>query len=224
MNKTTDQKIMETIKQDPEQGMILLMETYTGLIFKVISFHLQNPEDIKECTNDTFAEFYFKQSSFDENKSSLPVYLTAIGRNLAISRYRKEKNHTKNISIPDISSNDNSLALVEIQMDLKRALDTLKPNEQEIILMKYYEGMSIAEIAKSLKLPYETVKKRHQRSLIKLRQTLLFSIILLCLALFSASAYAVLRHFHIIPSIFSLEKHQDSDEEATDKRIFSSRN
>lgn len=36
--------------------------------------------------------------------------------------------------------------------------------------MKYFGGMSIREIADSLELPYETVKKRHQRTLHKLRR------------------------------------------------------
>ena len=36
--------------------------------------------------------------------------------------------------------------------------------------MKYFGGMTIREIADSLELPYETVKKRHQRSLHKLRR------------------------------------------------------
>ena len=47
MNKPKDNLIIDTLNQQPQQGMELLMETYTGLVFKVISFHLSNPEDIK---------------------------------------------------------------------------------------------------------------------------------------------------------------------------------
>ncbi|MDY6046611.1 MAG: hypothetical protein SPI87_06290 [Anaerobutyricum sp.] len=46
MIKSKDQQIIDTLNQQPQQGMELLMETYTGLVFKVIFFHLSNPEDI----------------------------------------------------------------------------------------------------------------------------------------------------------------------------------
>lgn len=217
MNKTKDKQIITILKDDPQQGMELLIETYTGLVFKVISFHLSNPEDIKECINDTFAKFYFCRESYDETQASLAVYLTAIARYQAISRYRKEKKNTENISLDEIPGGDKDLWLTEVKADLSRALDSLKPNELQIIRMKYYGGMSIAEIAQSLQLPYETVKKRHQRSILKLRHSLLLSLVLLLLALFSISTYAVLRHFNIIPPLFSIERSGDGEEKTEDK-------
>ena len=51
-----------------------------------------------------------------------------------------------------------------MRADMERAMKSLKPQELQIIRMKYYDGMSVREIADSLNLPYETVKKRHQRS------------------------------------------------------------
>ena len=219
MSKMTDKQIIEILDQQPQKGMELLMEAYTGLVFKVISFHLSNPEDIKECTNDTFAEFYFHRASYDAGKASLPVYLTAIARYLAISRYRKEKKHMENDSLTEISMEDKAIFLAEVRADFSKALKTLKPNELQVIRMKYYGGMTIAEIADSLHLPYETVKKRHQRSILKLRQTLLLSLIFFLLAIFSISTYAVLRHFNIIPPLFSIEKTQEPEDntEAVDE-------
>ena len=219
MNKANDQQIINALFQQPQKGMELLMEAYTGLVFKVISFHLSNPEDIKECTNDTFAEFYFHRASYDAGKASLPVYLTAIARYLAISRYRKEKKHMENDSLTEISMEDKAIFLAEVRADFSKALKTLKPNELQVIRMKYYGGMTIAEIADSLHLPYETVKKRHQRSILKLRQTLLLSLIFFLLAIFSISTYAVLRHFNIIPPLFSIEKTQEPEDntEAVDE-------
>lgn len=204
MKKQADEQIIHILEQHPQQGMELLIETYTGLIWKVISFHLRNPEDIKECVNDTFAQFYFHRNSFDANKSSLAVYLTAIARHLAISRYRKEKKHSSDSSLTELPIEDSSLHLTESNADLCRALKTLKPNELQIIQMKYYEGMTISEIADSLNLPYETVKKRHQRSIHKLKHILLYVLLFLLLMAFTACTYKVLRHYNLIPSLFPM--------------------
>lgn len=213
MKNQTDEQILRLLKQDPQRGMNLLVESYTGLIWKVISFHLKNPEDIKECVNDTFASFYYHRKSFDTSKASLSVYLTAIARNTAISHYRKEKKHSLDSALSEVPAEDTSLLLAETKADLSRALDMLKPNELQIIRMKYYGGMTIAEIADSLNLPYETVKKRHQRSLLRLRHNLFLVLLLLLIMLFSIGTYAVLRHFEIIPPLFFLEESTDTDED-----------
>ena len=85
------------------------------------------------------------------------------------------------------------------RLDLEAALKSLKPEEFDIIRMKYYDGMTIKEIADSLNLSYETVKKRHQRSLTKLQKALTIGLILAAIAALAACAYVVLRYFGIVP-------------------------
>ena len=85
------------------------------------------------------------------------------------------------------------------RLDLEAALQSLKPEEFDIIRMKYYGGMTIKEIADSLHLSYETVKKRHQRSLTKLQKALTIGLILALIAALAACAYVVLRYFGIVP-------------------------
>lgn len=198
-----DEMILRTLKNDPERGMCLLMEQYTGLVWKVISLHLNLPEDIRECTNDTFAEFYFHLDRFDPEKASLAVWLTAVARNLAISRYRKENSRRVSSLPPMLPYEDQQLDLAEIQADLERALASLKPDELQIIRMKYYNGMSVREIADSLSLPYEAVKKRHQRTISKLRRILLVLLMILLLGLLSACTYEILVYYEIIPDFIT---------------------
>src|SRR5699024_6029714 len=85
------------------------------------------------------------------------------------------------------------------RLDLEAALQSLKPEEVDIIRMKYYGGMTIKEIADSLHLSYETVKKRHQRSLTKLQKALTIGRILALIAALAACAYVVLRYVGIVP-------------------------
>ena len=181
-----------------------IIEKYTALLWKITSHYLSAPEDIKECVNETFTRFYLSQEKFDETIASLPVYLTAIARKTAVSHLRKKKLSTIPLDT-DVAAEDPELELAEIRADLDMALATLKPEDFRLIQMKYYGGMTIQEIAKSLNLPYETVKKRHQRALGKLRQTLLLIMILLLFALIGACGYRILRYYDIVPPLPVLE-------------------
>ena len=199
-----------------------LIEQYAALIWKICSRYLSNPEDIKECVNDTFLAFYMQSEKFDPRKGSVPALLSAIARNKAVSLARKNRSYAGNYGnggssekdigqaassgrftsldmedIPDPDTTDDRL--IE-RMDLEAAMDSLTPEEFDLIRMKYYDGMTIREIAESMNLPYETVKKRHQRSLGKLRRYLTLTLIILVIAaVLSACAYIILHYFNIIP-------------------------
>lgn len=203
-NRFDDNYILELLEKDPERAMILVVEQYTALLWRISSLHLDAPEDIKECINDTFAEFYFHRDRFDLQKASLAVYLSAIARNQAISRYRRERNHRYESRISDMDAAVNhEVGLAELRADLAQAMSALKPDELQIIRMKYYEGMTVQEIADSLKLPYETVKKRHQRSIGKLRRAMLLMLLILLLGLVTACAYRILVYYEVIPDFWT---------------------
>ena len=199
-----------------------LLEQYAALIWKICSHYLSNPEDIKECVNDTFMAFYMQSEKFDPAKGSVPSFLSTIARNKAVSRARKIRLYsekTRNYGQSETSAHQASstsrfadLASEDIpdqrvtedrlieRIDLEAAMQSLDPEEFDLIRMKYYDGMTIREIAKSMNLPYETVKKRHQRSLSKLRRYLTLTLIILVIAVvLSACAYFILRYFNIVP-------------------------
>lgn len=191
-------EILSLLGKDPQKAMNIIVEQYTGLLWKIASKHLANPEDIKECVNDAFMDFYCHWDRFDENKGTLMSYLAAIVRNQAVSRYRRNKPKETFELQEDTAQAADEISKTEIRMDIEHALAELKPEDAEIIRMKYYGGMTVQEIADSLGLPYETVKKRHQRSVAKLR--LLLALLTMLLAgLLGACAYIVLRHFGIVP-------------------------
>lgn len=197
--KYSDQELLQLLDRDPQEGMAAAVEQYTGILWHTAGQHLQNPEDIKECVNDAFLEFYLHRDRCDLEKGTVTAYLTQIVRNLSISRYRKNSVRGAAGLPEDIADPEKQLSQVEDRDDLERAMAALKPEDAEIIRMKYYGGMTVREIADSLGLPYETVKKRHQRSLSKLKLLLLGLLAALVLAALAACAYAVLRYFGMIP-------------------------
>lgn len=88
----------------------------------------------------------------------------------------------------------------EQREELESALRALDPLDEQIIRMKYYGGMTAREIAEQLDLPYETVKKRHQRGLKKMKRALTIGLVIAAIAaLLAACGYVVLRYFGVLP-------------------------
>lgn len=199
--KKTDMELILMFKTSPDDAMEALIQQYTGLVWSICSKHLNHIEDMKECVNETFSEFYRRYESFDMQKGTIASYLGAIARNRAITKYQKNSQNSQNVTCFEEFTADpsNALEQAEWKLVLEQALKILSADEQKIIQLKYYEEMTVQEIADALGLPYETVKKRHQRTLGKLKKALLGLLIFVLISVLAACAYMVLRYFGVVP-------------------------
>ena len=193
---------LSRLDTQPEEAMTALVEQYTPLICHVASKYLADPEDVKECVNDVFTQVYLHRAEFSPEKGSLASWIGTIARNRAISRYRKQR---KDLTLPEDGaeteqSGPDTTAELEQAMDVEQAISQLSDTDQQIIRMKYYGGMSIAEIAETLHIPYETAKKRHTRSIKQLRKLLLTILVIAALLILAAcGVIQLLRHFGFLP-------------------------
>lgn len=196
-----DNEILQLLENTPEQGIEKLFTEYSGLLWSVAAAHLTQTEDIRECVNDAFTEFYWQRAQFDMAKGSLKGYLAVIVRRLAIKKYWD--NAHQPILTEDgetISCGEDPISRFEDREELDAYLRSLDPLDEQIVRMKYYNGMTAREIATELDIPYETVKKRHQRSLKKLLRAMTMGLILILLgALLAGCAWFILRYFGIVP-------------------------
>ena len=193
---------LSRLDTQPEEAMTALVEQYTALVCHVAGKYLADPEDVKECVNDVFTEVYLHRAEFSPEKGSLASWIGTIARNRAISLYRKQR---KDPPLPKDGAETepfgpDGTANLEQAMDVEQAISQLNDTDQQIIRMKYYGGMSMAEIAETLQIPYETVKKRHTRSLKQLRRFLLVVLIIAALLVLAAcGVIQLLRYFGFLP-------------------------
>lgn len=128
---------------------------------------------IHECaldlSQDAFVRAYRSISKLDANRKFFTWYYQIL-RNLCFNYLRDTARHARSFSEVGenqlnkiIDRSQDSSALVE-QNELKQAvwqaIDTLKPNEREIIILKDFQEMSYKEIAESLDCPIGTVMSR----------------------------------------------------------------
>jgi RNA polymerase sigma-70 factor (ECF subfamily) len=62
--------------------------------------------------------------------------------------------------------------LGEVSQLISKALEEIPENQQQVLKMAYYEGLSQSEITEQLNIPLGTVKTRTRQGLLKLRKLL----------------------------------------------------
>lgn len=198
---TEEGRLLALLDSDPQRGMEELIDRYSGLVGHVAGRYLKDDEDVKECVNDTFLEFYRRRARFDARRGTVEIYLGLLAKSLALDRLRRNARTADTVGLTDCPDPRLALEEAEERADMERALSELSEEDAKLIRMKYFDGMTVREAAQRLGIPYEAAKKRHQRSLKKLKALLLAGLCVLLALLLAACAYLLLRRFGIVPGM-----------------------
>jgi len=136
-------------------------------------------EDGEELYNDVLCNIYLniERGKYDPTKGTFQSYFMQVMRNRWHNCLRKRKGLQNTVAINEVIENthtetvdteaENYYTLVQV---LKRHLETLKENEQELIRLFYYEQNSIDAVALQLGMSHDYTKVKLYRTREKLRK------------------------------------------------------
>lgn len=151
-----------------------IYEKYKDKVLGYIRNHVNSPEDAEDLCSDVFIKIYSKIDTFDETKASLSTWIYAMTSNTVIDFYRTNHIHSE---IPEDLAEDKSLVEDEVLngeslKELAKALKSLPQEQMDIIVLRYYKGLTLQEVAEKMNLSYGVTKLRHREALGRLRDML----------------------------------------------------
>ncbi len=171
-----DDTLMQRILQRDQQALAELYQQYGNLVYSLAMRVCQNSESAQEVTQDTFLKVWRQTDRWDSAKGKLVVWLLTITRYTAIDYLRREARQPQQSlkTLDDISDVIGKNARVDeaawqdrrIMMTL---LTRLPPEQQQVIELAFYQGMSHSQISEHLHLPLGTVKTRLRLAMQKIK-------------------------------------------------------
>jgi RNA polymerase sigma factor (sigma-70 family) len=153
---------------DPE-AVRSVYRAYGRLVYAVAFRVLGNRALAEEATQQAFLKAWRAADSLDENRDMAP-WLATITRRVAIDLYRSETQRSAD-PIESVAPGDPALAswpqspeALGDAWEVRRAVSELPQDEQEIVRLQHFEGLTHREIAERLRLPAGTVKSRSFRA------------------------------------------------------------
>ena len=148
-----------------------IYDQYSGKVMGYIAARVQRRADAEDLCADVFEKVYRKSDAYDESKASISTWIFTITRNTVIDYFRR----TRPTEEPDenLASDeevDEGILTQETLSELAGALTKLPDELQDIIVLMYYDGKPMTEIAALMGLSYGAVKLRHQNALMLLRE------------------------------------------------------
>jgi RNA polymerase sigma-70 factor, ECF subfamily len=180
-----DNKIIDDSLSGDEKAFAEIVKIYLKAIYNFV-FRLTGDRDAAEdLTQETFVKAWKKLKSFDQSKS-FKTWLFTIAKNTTFDWLKKKKeipfsnfadeegeSWLENVADENILP-DEILERSDLADELEKILEKIPPHYRVILLLHYKEDFSLHEIAEILDEPYNTIKSRHQRGLIKLKKALIF--------------------------------------------------
>ena len=147
-----------------------IYRSYYRKVYGYIKSKINNTQNAEDLATDVFMKVYAKIDSFDETKASLSTWIFTITRNTLTDYYRTRKVHDEiPETLPDGSSVEDSVCNEETLNALAQALGTLEERERDIIILRYYSGKTLKEIAEQLGISYAYVKVLQTKAMEKLK-------------------------------------------------------
>ena len=154
--------------------MLDLEQIYTAYYRKVmgyISSRVRSHADAEDLCADVFEKIQRKLADYDQEKAAISTWVFTITRNTVIDFFRRSRPGDElDENMSDDTEVDENLLQNENLSELAQALRKLPQQMMDIIVLRYYDGKPLTEIATMMGLSYGAVKLRHQNALIMLRE------------------------------------------------------
>lgn len=186
MNKQplSDLELIQAYQQGDQTALSFLVERYLTIMYRFLFHMVGDTHTAEDLTQETFVKVWKYLNRFDTKKSFKP-WIFSIARNTAIDFLRKKHPLPfSQLALEDAPDFSETLvdtqplpsALLEQQDTanfLETSLQKISPLARSIILMHEVDDLTFQEIANHLKEPLNTVKSRHRRTLIALKNLIL---------------------------------------------------
>ncbi|WP_368491016.1 sigma-70 family RNA polymerase sigma factor [Clostridium sp. BJN0013] len=171
--KETDkiQILVNNAKKGDDTSFVELINSYKENLYKMAFIYVKNEQDALDIVSDTVYKAYMNINKLRESQY-FSSWIIKILINLSINKLKSNKNivYVDDYNLLDKDSNISEMEFnISKNIDLYNAMDNLSIKYKNLIILKYFQDMTIPQISKLLEYPEGTVKVYLRRALKKLK-------------------------------------------------------
>lgn len=178
----SDKMLLNSYLSGNRSAISQLIERHSRRVLDYIKMMVKDSDTAKDIMQETFikAVRVIDSGRYTDNGKFLS-WILRIAHNQVIDRFRAQKqNRTVNeaeagydmlgtIRIAENSIEDDMIS-AQIDADVRKLVEQLPDEQREVVMMRYYSGMSFKEIAEQTDVSINTALGRMRYALINLRR------------------------------------------------------
>jgi RNA polymerase sigma factor (sigma-70 family) len=168
-SRLVDPVLLAAFRRREASGVRALYREYGRLVYAVAYRVLGQHDLAEEAAQQTFVRAWQAADRIDVDRDPA-AWLATIAKRAAIDIHRREARRPTS-ALSDVAANDRSLVSLPPDLDtldavwhVRRAIDSLPPEEATVVRLQHLDGMTHSEISEKLDIAVGTVKSRSHRA------------------------------------------------------------
>jgi RNA polymerase sigma-70 factor (ECF subfamily) len=182
------EKYQQTEKSEYFTELLNLLRPW---VVGIISHYVKNLDDRDDIFQETWIKVEQNKNDFDSSKSNLKSWIYSRYLKGLILHYLRDRRKSNERMVPnnlilsdeeeidfieslpaDIADPEKNLLRLERTYWVKKGLQKLDSNQQDVVLLHHFGGKQLDEISAMMNVEYATVRTWHHRALNKLANEL----------------------------------------------------
>ncbi len=161
LNSLPDEDLVRRCRQGEDDAFTLIYDRYRRRVLLTASRIMRNHEDARDATQEIFLKAYLSLRQWNSDKSRLSTWLYRLASNHAIDCWRARGRRARTEECRDTAAGESAIKALpdeglapdrelerKEQADLfRRCVERLPALQKRIFVLRYYRGLSLAEIA-----------------------------------------------------------------------------
>jgi RNA polymerase sigma-70 factor (ECF subfamily) len=176
-----DELLLGQVAQGDRTAFIAIYDRFSTPLYSLAIKMLANETEAEDLLQEVFLSVWNKASTFRADRGSAFSWVVAQLRNRAIDkiRSRRRRGELLEANAPELEptssatpSSAQNAVTSERAREVRSAMLQLSEDQQQVLRLAYFEGLTQSEIAEKLEEPLGTIKARAQRGMARMRTIL----------------------------------------------------
>lgn len=178
----TDRLLVGRLVRGDETALDALYDRWVDRVSSIAAHVLSSSDMADDVVERTFTQIWKDAARYDAERGSVAAWIVTIARSQALTLRRAEGRRLRHDEMRSqflldegmitAASPLHELEASEDRQIIRGAMSRLPDEQERVVRMTFFEGLSQAEIAERLGIPLGTVKTRVRLAFAKLRATL----------------------------------------------------
>lgn len=174
----SENEVVTKAASGDKEAFSILYERYVNRIFNYIYYRTGNPHEAEDLTSRVFHRALHHIAGYDNRGIPFSAWLYRIAHNL-VANWHRDNSRRKEVPLEDYAQQPQRAPAPETSVvnnqdleDLLKIIRRLPDDRQQLLILKFVEGMSNAEVAIIMQRSEGAIKSLYHRTLMTLRDDL----------------------------------------------------
>jgi len=173
MNQSPDDVLIQSATKGDKDAFTALYDRYLAQIYRHVYYRVGNQADAQDITQEVFVRAWKAICRYKKGEALFVSWLLVIARNLITDFYRARKKDDS-LEERDVQAAPESSPEMEVEKrferdELRKAISKLKKEKKKVLLMRFIDGFSYAEISRALRKSEGAIRVIQCRALLDLK-------------------------------------------------------